>query len=282
MSRASCLAAVIVALLLSTSAPVGAWPAVPRFLPSDHGLTTETLLDATTDDFPGNFAVVGLMRWVLQPSPRPLIVPPHGGPVFVVVERGLVTATQQGVETRLAAGEMFAPNDYERELILHVGGRDEAILFVATFKTPGFLPCDWGHDPLSYNRQELIQTPVDALPGGSGRLRLERLTLPPRSALPPQEASPLIWTSVGEGVLELTLEGQMPYFWEPGEERTFRRGQPWPQIPDSIANPLLNGGTRMTLRNAGDDPLVLYRLTLTPSAGTIAPPGSPLGGSPLY
>jgi hypothetical protein len=111
MSRASSLAAVIVVLFLSTSPPVGAWPAVPRFLPSDLDPTMETLLDAMPDGIPSDFAVVSVMRWTLQPSPRPLIVPPHGGPLFVVVERGQLTATQHGVETRLAAGEMFAPGD---------------------------------------------------------------------------------------------------------------------------------------------------------------------------
>jgi hypothetical protein len=86
---------------------------------------------------------------------------------------------------------------------------------------------------------------------------LERLTLPLGSALPPQEASPFTWTEVGEGALGLTLEGeQLPFRWKSGAERTFRHGQYLPALqPD----------TRMTFRNAGDTPLVLYRLTLTPS-----------------
>jgi hypothetical protein len=112
----------------------------------------------------------------------------------------------------------------------------------------------------------LISTSAEALPGGSARLLLERLTLPPGSALPPQEASPFTWTELGEGALGLTLEGeQLPFRWKSGAERTFRHGQ---------YLPALQPGTRMTFRNAGDTPLVLYRLTLTPSGagGSAATP----------
>lgn len=80
----------------------------------------------------------------------------------------------------------------------------------------------------------------------------------------------------------MLLEGQMPFLWEPGQERTFYRGQAWPQRPDPLINPLMSGGTQMTLRNAGDDPLVLYRLTLTASAGQIAPADSSRRASPLF
>jgi hypothetical protein len=283
MSRASFLVAVIVALFLSTIAPAGAWPAVSRFLPGDLDPRTEILLDATTVGLPSEFAVVGVTRWALQPGPKPLIVPPHGGLVLVKVERGQLIATQHGVETRLLAGEIFAPDDDTREVILHVRGSDEAVIVVVGFQALGFTAdCAWGSDTLIQIQQLLIRAPAHALPEESVRLHLERVTVPPGSALPPQEVSPLMWTSVGEGMLGMTLEGQMPFLWEPGQERTLYRGQAWPQIPDPIINPLMSGGTRMTLRNAGDDPLVLYRLTLTPSGGEIAPPASPLGGAPLF
>jgi len=283
MSRALCLVAAIVILLLSTSAPVGAWRAVPRFVPSDLDPTTEMLLAATTDGLPSEFAVVGVMRWALQPSPEPLIMPPQGGPVMVLVERGHITAAQDSTETRLAAGEMFVPSDDAQEVFFQVRGAEDASILIVAFQTARFgTACFWGSNPLSHTQQVLILTPAHALPGGSVRLRLERLTVPPGSSLPAHEASPLMWTSVGDGVLGMTLQGQMPYLWVPGHERTLYPTQPWPQIPDPIINPLVNGGTQMTLRNAGDNPLVLYRLTLTPSAGGAAPPVSPLGGAPLF
>jgi hypothetical protein len=164
-----------------------------------------------------------------------------------------------------------------------VRGAEEASVLVVAFQTLGYAAnCFWGSDALDHNQQILLLTPTHALPGGSVRLHLQRLTVPPGSALPAHEASPLILTSVGEGVLGMTLEGQMPFLWEPGQERTLHRGQAWPQIPDPIDNPLMSGGTRMTLRNAGDDPLVLYRLTLTASAGAIAPADDPLGAPPVW
>jgi hypothetical protein len=282
MSRASCLAALIVVLVLSTSAPVGARHAAPGFLPGDLDPTTETLLDATTDGLPSEFAVVGVMRWVLQPGPTSLIVPPHGGPLVVMVERGQLTATQHGVETRLAAGEMFAQGDETQEVILQVRGDEEVIMVVVAFQGLGYAAtCTWGSDPLIHTQDVLLQAPSHTLPRGSVHLRLQRLTVPPGSTLPALEASPLMWLSVGDGVLGLTLEGQMPFLWEPGQERNLYRGQAWPQLPDPIVNPLMSEGTLMTLRNVGDDPLVLYRLTLTDNAGQTAPAESPRGALPL-
>jgi hypothetical protein len=268
MSRISLLASIMVVLFLSTSAPVGAWHTGQRFVPGDLDPTAETLLDATTEGVPDTFVIVGVMRWALQSSPQPLMVPPHGGPVVLMVERGQLTATQHGVETRLAAGDLYAPGDRTEEVFLQARGAEEASILVVAFQALGFSTgCFWGSNALVHTQQVLILTPAHALPAGLVRLRLERLTVPPGRSLPALEASPLMWTSVGDGVLGMTLQGQMPFLWEPGQERTLHPRQAWPQIPDPISNPLLSGGTQMTLRNAGEDPLVLYRLTLTPGAG---------------
>jgi hypothetical protein len=133
----------------------------------------------------------------------------------------------------------------------------------------------WAYDPVVYTVEYLITASPDGLPGGPGHLILDRLILPPGSVLPPQEARPLTWTEVREGVLGLTLEGErLPFRWTSGEERTFRLRQ---------ALPATQPGTQMTLRNAGDDSLILYRLTLAsteeggsnalaPSAAASRPP----------
>jgi hypothetical protein len=61
------------------------------------------------------------------------------------------------------------------------------------------------------------------------------------------------------------LEGErLPFRWKSGTERSFGVAQ----IP-----PVFPAGTLVTLRNADDDPLVLYRLTLTPS-GAAGPPAA--------
>ena len=115
----------------------------------------------------------------------------------------------------------------------------------------------WAYDPVMYTVDYLITASPDGLPGGPSHCILDRLTLPPGSTLPPQEAGPLTWTEVREGVLGLTLKGErLPFRWTSGDERTFRLRQ---------ALPITQPGTQMTLRNAGDDPLILYRLTLAPS-----------------
>lgn len=101
---------------------------------------------------------------------------------------------------------------------------------------------------------------------------LEPLTLPPGAVLPSTPASELEWLRVAGGVLDLSLEGeQLPFRWKSGAERTFRVGQRLPAIAD---------GTRMTLRNADDVPLLLWRLTIMPTeTGTSAATASPERGT---
>ena len=78
----------------------------------------------------------------------------------------------------------------------------------------------------------------------------------------------MTWTEVREGVLGLTLEGErLPFRWVSGEERTFRLRQ---------ALPITQPGTTMTLRNASDELLVLYRLTLVPRGARGSAPGAPV------
>lgn len=82
----------------------------------------------------------------------------------------------------------------------------------------------------------------------------------------------MTWVGTGEGRIGVTLEGErLPFRWDPGEEREFAAGQFLPFIAP---------GTEMTLRNAGDGPLVLYRLTLAPDAAAAGAAGTPLGGTP--
>jgi hypothetical protein len=55
----------------------------------------------------------------------------------------------------------------------------------------------------------------------------------------------------------VTLAGErLPLNWEAGEEREF--------APDYF--PTIAAGTEVTLRNTGDDELILYWLTITPGA----------------
>jgi hypothetical protein len=232
---------------------------------------TETVLDATMDALPSGHNVVAVERWRLQPGSVPMTRPPSTGVVVIAAESGEITANQAGIAHQLAAGEPFTLA--AQEASLRASGPDEATAFMVTIyagaNNAGHASERWDVDPIAHAVDYPISTSADALPGGAGRIVLERLTLPPGSALPPQEANPLVWTGVGAGVLGLTLEGEhLPFRWKSGAERTFRPGQYLPPIQP---------GTHLTLRNAGEDPLILYRLTLTPrgtggpTVGTLAP-----------
>jgi hypothetical protein len=236
-------------------------PAVSR------SVATDTILNITTDALPAGHASVGVRSWTLRPSPQALTMPPLSGPAFVTVAAGAITATVEGVEQRLTAGQHLSLTG-DTATTFRAAGVEEASVFelstVPSFTAAGRglgetsvdVPT-WVYDPVAYTVEYLITASPDGLPGGPSHLILDRLTLPPGSTLPPQEAGPLIWTEVREGVLGLTLEGErLPFRWTSGEERTFRLRQ---------ALPITQPGTQMTLRNAGDDPLVLYRLTLAPS-----------------
>jgi hypothetical protein len=171
----------------------------------------------------------------------------------------------------LVVGQWFAPAKPERDFALHVSGREAASLFVVSFALHGRSdPTKCGRNARVHTVRVLIQAPAGEFSSPSGRLVLERLTMPSGSTLPPDQANPLVWSGVAEGALGMTLAGQMPFLWELGQERTFRPGQAWPQIPGPGPNPLMAGGTQVALRNTGTSPRVLYRLTLTPTTGTVA------------
>jgi mannose-6-phosphate isomerase-like protein (cupin superfamily) len=271
--------AVLVLLVLAGSMlvfgpePPGRQGDTPLVLPAISGtpatpenVVTETLVDVPVDDLPTGIGTAGVERWTLEPGPQPLLFPAQTGPRFFVVEVGEVTATEAGVEHRLAAGDVYFAADPEEEVAIHVSGTETVSLLW------GYVPnAQRGatRDPEAHDYNWLIDGSFLALPGGSGRLVLEQLTLPPGSALPALEARSLDWFEVGEGTLGVTLEGDdVPVGWPAGEERMFRVGT-------TTAVPI-PPGTRMTLRNAGEDPLILYRLTLT-----LSDAGTPGAGTPV-
>jgi quercetin dioxygenase-like cupin family protein len=262
--------AALLSLLVSWG-PVLAQDATPVATPAGDEPTIQTLFDVAVNDLPTGMGTAAVIRWTLEPGPQPLVVPPQDGPIFFVVESGELTATEAGTEHRLAAGDVYVAANPDQEVAFRVSGSEEATL-LSGYVTRAYRIATW--DPRAHHHGWLIEAVTFALPGGSGRLVLERLTLPPGSALPSQEANPLSWVAVWEGSLGLTLEGQdLPAMFPSGEERTFRSGQ---LPPLDLVPP----GTPMTLRNAGEDPLVLNRLTLTP-ATTAGTAGTPPTGTPV-
>jgi hypothetical protein len=96
----------------------------------------------------------------------------------------------------------------------------------------------------------------EALPPGASRVVLERLTLEPGAslAMEPRAGQDLI--DVVSGVLGLTLVGDgLPQGWRSGREREVG--------PDDLL-PAMVPGTRVTVSNIGEDPLILLRLRVLP------------------
>jgi hypothetical protein len=265
----------VASLLVFAPSRLARQPQAPALIPALSGTVTqtgitETLLDATTDALPTGHALIEVHRWRMQPSATPLTLWPQDGVVMIAVDSGVITATAAGIEHRLAAGETFAPTS--QEVALRAAESKAAIAFVvysiSGWADPGLLERGQATgDSLAHAEDRLITASADELPGGSARIVLDRQILPPGSALPPEQVQPFAWFGVGEGALGLTLEGErLPFRWESGAERTFRHGQ---------FLPFLAAGTTMTLRNAGDEPLVLYRLTLAPGDVSGSAAGTP-------
>jgi hypothetical protein len=266
--RTPVIAAIVVVALLVVSSPARGQEATPRTTAASSEPTIETLLDTTIDGMPVGRARISLDRWRLRASPQPLTMPPLDGPVTVAVEVGNLTATEAGTEHTIAAGEHHTFSSTQA-VDFRAADAEEVTVSVVYVVPGGFTVEGWASDPLAHTMDYPIDAAVEDLPGGSGRILLERITLPPGGALPPQEVSPLVSWGIAEGRVGITLDGErLPFRWKPGEERKFAGGESLPFIAP---------GTQMTLRNVEERPVVLYRLTLTPELAA----GTPPSGTPV-
>lgn len=240
-------------------------PAIDGTLTTPQTGTTDTLLDTKVTALPEGRLRVAVDRWTLQPSPSAVRLSTQEGVVVLAVDVGQVTVTVDGADHELGGGEALEVTS--TEFAFHNAGTGEATAYVA-YAIPHF-SAELGHgamakpwldgDPLFHTHDVLISSVAEQVPPGSGRLVLERLTVSPGVALPAETASPWIWTRASAGTLGLSLTGEsLPRGWESGAEHEFL-----PHFQNLL--PVVAPGTTMVMRNAGDDPLVLYRLTLEPS-----------------
>jgi mannose-6-phosphate isomerase-like protein (cupin superfamily) len=153
-----------------------------------------------------------------------------------------------------------------QELILRNTGQTEAYLLHVGVMA-NYPPVQYDHASISY-RMPIVTT--GKMPAGATRMVVERITMAPGSSLPPFTLAENQWVGIGQGTVGVKLEGdRLPLRWQAGEEREF--------APDYF--PAIASGTDITLRNAGDEQLILYRLTITPGASDAA--STPLAASPL-
>ncbi len=253
-----------------------AWlPMLPAFsgTPTAEGeIVTETLIDVADATLPAGPVQLYVLVTELQPGVSASL----GGQVGTMsyrVEQGTVKVSHSGVEQVVHAGEQWsAPVD--GVAALENVGDDVARIVEADVNdalATSSLEASYASkfsDPQGASESFVIQAATD-LTTGSGRVTLERLTLPPGTVLDPYTKTQFDWIGIAAGRLGVTLEGErLPFRWDPGEERTFGLVQSMPVIPP---------GTEVTLRNADDTPLVLYHLTLTPSGtgGSLAATPAP-------
>jgi hypothetical protein len=214
----------------------------------------EVLLDTTVDALPAGHVLVAVDRWQFQPGPDALIGPGFSGPTLVVVETGSLVLTIHGVEQTVKAGD-FALVPPGREHALHNPGTVDTFAAILVFDESQDTNKWYAGTPL-ITSASVISSTSDALPVGRVRLRLDRLTVPPDTTLPAYEATDFDWFGIYAGRLGLTLVGEkLPFRWISGQEHVIGSQQPLP---------IIRAGWQVTLRNAGDVPLVLYRLKIVP------------------
>jgi quercetin dioxygenase-like cupin family protein len=229
--------------------------------------TVETLVDIQVEGLPADEAEVWAERMRMRPGPAPVErAVPEQEPSVLAVEAGEVVFSAGGTDRRLRAGD---------QLVIPAGqayayrnaGPGEALVVTVAFPAGPFVGSEWDE---SQAVVEALVPPFSAdLAGGAARVVLDRLALPPGAELA-AEAGPIEGYGVERGTLGVTLAGDaLPYGWEAGVERSFGVGT----MPR-----LIRPGTPMTLRNAGDGPLIVYRIRVsaspagrTPVAATPAP-----------
>jgi hypothetical protein len=172
------------------------------------------------------------------------------------IETGTVLATVAGVERTMKAGDFLVRQAGQDLVLRNTGPAKATILFFSFFQVDATV---FQYDSPDITEEVPLHYTTYALPAGPLRVVCERLMLPPGTSLPYQPTD-LDWLGVGAGRVGLTLEGEgLPEYWDSGEEREF---------PALAALPVLSPAWQVTLRNAGDEPLVLYRLTIAAAPAT--------------
>jgi hypothetical protein len=224
----------------------------------------ETLLDATLEGPAAGWTPIGIERWIFQPGPATLRVPPLDGPQWIVADDGAFLAVLDGAEQTLAPGEAIVVETGQTLVLRNLGSRQASVLrgvVAAGFALEEF-------DRVAIERRQVLNNEsLVAVPPGPSRVGFVRLTLPPGIAMPTVEARERDWlVAIVSGRLGLTIDGEvMPTGWRAGVEREVEAGG---RIPALVP------GTRVTLRNIGEEPLVLLRLTLLDPEPIVGAPAS--------
>lgn len=276
-----CLVALALLVPLSGSAR---FPALGQATPSGDAtpiaadeVAIATLLRAVTSDLPTE-PVVELSRLTVEPGARwELVVP---GPVLYLVESGALglsvdgaarivrastgtptdESTEAGIDYTIRQGDQAVIPAATSYTLVNDGERPVQALATVTFASstavPSWLPA--GDLPPGVALQPIAADVFDdpALAGGRVEIVVARATLAPGAALPADWATRRSLLVVESGRVGLTTGG--------APESTLEAG--------NVARN--EGGPASAVRNAGDSPLVLLIVSLTPEAATGATPAA--------
>lgn len=212
----------------------------------------ETLVNSAVESVRDQSTPIAIERWRFQPDAT-LTIPAQDGPQWIVAENGTFVVTVDGAAQPLAAGHgVVVPAGQTVEL--RSTGLEEASALrgvaAASFSLEEF-------DPAVVTSEVALDTDAhESLPPGTSRIIFSRLTLPPDAAITLEPATGQDWLSVVSGTLAVTLSGDtLPRGWTTGNERDMAAGDPFP---------VLVPGTTVSLRNPGEEPVVVLRLQVTP------------------
>jgi hypothetical protein len=217
----------------------------------------DTLVDADVVSKADSWTSLTVERWTFQPGPAALTIAPLDGPQWIVAEAPGLVVTVDGAERNLVPGDGMVIVAGQELALRNTGDATASAL-------RGLASAAFSHEEFD---RSAIATEIaldteahEALPRGTSRIRFERLTLHAGTTLLIEPSTGQDWVGVAAGRLGLTLVGDgLPGNWQSGREREFAAGD---KLPGLVP------GTRVTLRNVGDDPLVLLRLRVMPPTGS--------------
>lgn len=255
LAAAAALALVFLGAFLALRIGIPGSNTALNVLEAVHPPAVETLVDATVGSPSQNWTPVEVERWTFPPGAAMLTIPPLDGPQWIVAEDAGLTVTSGGVERALTPGAGIVVVAGQDVVIRNRG--DAAVSALRGVANAGFALEEYDRSVISKETALDTEAHLALLPGPS-RIVFERITLAPRTTLLLEPASGQDWVDVSTGRLGLTLLGNgLPLNWQSGRER---------EIAADELLPALAPGTRVTLRNVGDEPLVLLRLRVLPAA----------------
>jgi hypothetical protein len=227
--------------------------------------TTDTLLDATLTGAAETWTPLAVEQWRFQPGAT-LTIPPVDGPQWIAADTEPIVATVNGTGQTLAPGQsVVIPAGQE------LGVRNPGLAGTAVYRGVAALGFSLEeYDRSQVTREVALDTEAhESLPPGTSHVVFDRLSIPAGTTMRAEAATGQDWFANITGQLGLTLIGDaLPEGWSSGQERELGPDNPIP---------VLVPGTHVTMRNVGDDPLVLLRLRVQPVPADASPRGTTAG-----